>query len=102
MADPPFKNRDTSSTQVYCVNDTRSFRVAVTQYGLMFTTGYTQSFCEIPENRQIVETKKEKLDRTSKEKMLASWKKYDQKDMNVIKIKQMCKPQHRLNYRHKK
>jgi hypothetical protein len=46
--------------------------------------------------REVVETKKEKADRISKTKMLASWKMYNQKTPTVIKIKQMCKPVHRI------
>jgi len=87
MANPPFY--DTSATSII---STASNWISCSG------TNYYQSY-EIP--RQIVETKKDKLDRVSKEKMLASWKTYDQKDMNIIKIKQMCKPQHKMSYRHK-
>lgn len=104
MAHPPPHDCDTSPTRIsgnwFSPTDTRSFQIAVSQYASTYTTGYYQS-CEIPENRKI-ETKKEKLDRTSKEKMLASHRIYDQKDMNVIKLKHDCKPQHRMSYRYKR
>lgn len=44
------------------------------------------------------ETKKEKLNRTSKEKMFVSWKMYNQISLTLIEVKQLCKPKH-LKYR---
>jgi len=44
------------------------------------------------------ETKKEKVARIAKEKMLASWKTYDEILPNLYKIKQICRPEHRLNH----
>jgi len=45
---------------------------------------------------QNVETKKERIARIAKYKMLASWKTYNQKTEKIIKMKQICKPRHRL------
>jgi len=42
------------------------------------------------------ETKKQRILRIAKEKMLASWKTYNQKTPYVIEIKQLCKPKHKL------
>lgn len=67
-------------------------------------------------NRQIIrwsnevqqkkkqETKKERIARLAKEKMLASWKKHNQREPErpkVIQMKQICKPQHRINFVHR-
>lgn len=41
-----------------------------------------------------VETKKERLKRIAKEKMLASWNLFNQETETIIKIKQFCKPRH--------
>lgn len=46
-----------------------------------------------------VETDKERITRISKEKMYASWKVYDEMRKNVLKVRQVCKPQHRLIFR---
>lgn len=104
MAHPPPYEYDTSPTRIstnqtnlISSNDTRiTSTITICSDGTSYvTTSYYQSY-EIPK-REIVETKKEKLDRVSKEKMLASHKIYNQKDMNIIKIKQMCKPKHRIS-----
>ena len=44
------------------------------------------------------ESKKQKKDRVSKEKMLASWQLFNQKPLNVKEVKQICKPRHVLNH----
>ena len=44
------------------------------------------------------ESKKDKIRRIAKAKMFASWKTYDQKNRYVIQVKQLCKPQHRVNH----
>ena len=44
------------------------------------------------------ETKKEKIQRVAKEKMLASWKTYNEKTLKIIDVKNLCKPQHRLTH----
>jgi len=49
------------------------------------------------EERKKVETKQEKLDRISKQKALASWKKYDDKNLTIKQISQMCKPVHKIS-----
>lgn len=41
------------------------------------------------------ETKKRRIQKTALEKMYASW---NNKKYNVIKIKQVCKPRHAINY----
>ena len=98
MSLPPY-DYDTSPTRIstnwISSTDTSPFTITISSSGLISVTGYVQSWQTPP--KEIVETKKEKLDRISKEKMLASHKIYNQKDMNVIKIKQMCKPQHRIS-----
>lgn len=38
------------------------------------------------------ETKKERIKRIAKEKMLASWKLHNDVTLTIIKIKQYCKP----------
>lgn len=43
------------------------------------------------------ETKKERLIRISKERMLASWKTHNQKTETIIQVKQFCKPRHKIN-----
>jgi len=43
------------------------------------------------------ETKKEKIKRVAKEKMLASWKTYNQKTEKILEVKQICKPRHNIN-----
>lgn len=43
-----------------------------------------------------VETKKECIKRISTEKMLASWKTYNDKTPTIIEIKQICKSVHRV------
>ena len=43
-----------------------------------------------------VETKKERTKIIAAEKMLASWKTYNQKTPTVIELKQICKHQHRV------
>ena len=45
-----------------------------------------------------VETKKQRIMRIAKEKMLASWKLYNQKTEKIFEIKQICKPEHRVGY----
>lgn len=45
-----------------------------------------------------IETKKERRDRISKEKMHASWQLFNQKSQNVKEVIQICKPRHRLPY----
>jgi len=95
MAHPPPYDCDTSPTRIFSNCYTGSFSSIISESGVItITTNYYQN-CE--PKREIVETKKEKLDRVSKDKMLASHKIYNQKDMNIIKIKQMCKPQHRIS-----
>lgn len=49
----------------------------------------------VPAYRKV-ETKKQRIKRLAKEKMLASWKTYNQKTPYVIDIKQLCKPQHKM------
>lgn len=44
------------------------------------------------------ETKKEREKRIASEKMLASWKIYNQKTPTIIEVKQICKPQHFIKY----
>jgi len=44
-----------------------------------------------------IESKKAKIKRIAKEKMFASWKVYNQKTTNIIEIKQICKPRHKIN-----
>ena len=46
----------------------------------------------------ISETKEAKKARIAREKMFASWKTYNDKTMTVKEIKQVCRPQHRVNY----
>ena len=103
MAHPPTYDCDTSAspTSVFGNCYTGSFTARRTQNGTIII--HTHCFTNYePPRRELVETKKEKLDRTSKEKMLASHRIYDQKDMNVIKLKHACKPQHKMSYRHKR
>ena len=45
-----------------------------------------------------VETRKEKLQRLSKQKMFASWSLYNQKEEKVFEIKQFCKPRHQMKF----
>jgi len=49
-----------------------------------------------PKSKQIVESKEEKTIRISREKMFASWRIHDEVKVSQIKIKQFCKPKHRL------
>jgi hypothetical protein len=90
MSRPPFYDYyDTG------VNITQAMSVTDTSASNHFFRGYYSNQHEF-EERKKVETKKEKLDRISKTKMLASWKKYDEKTPTVKQIKQMCKPVHRI------
>lgn len=50
------------------------------------------------ETNRIVETKKQRVARIAKEKMLASWKKEHFKTDKIKKVIQVCKPQHKLNH----
>ena len=107
MAHPPPYDCDTSPTRIstnwISPTDTRAFSIRLTEYASHYTIGYYDSCDSSYHDRyKKVETKKEKLDRVSKEKMLASWKTYNEKTEHIIKIKQICKPQHKLNYRYKK
>ena len=45
-------------------------------------------------SRQKDESKQEKLDRVSLQKMYASWSVYNEKPDNIIVMKQVSKPQH--------
>jgi hypothetical protein len=45
-----------------------------------------------------IETKKERIKRIATEKMLASWKTFNEKTKTIIKIKQVCKPKHKLSH----
>lgn len=89
MSRPPFSEYDTgvNITQVFSACDTS----ATTIYNVGSYYSNQQEF-----EYKKPETKKEKLDRISKTKMLASWKKYDEKTPTVKQIKQMCKPVHRV------
>ena len=97
MAHPPPYDCDTISTRIstnwLSPTDTRAFSIRLTEYASHYTVSYSQS-CDLPYQKK--ETKKEKLDRISKEKMLSSHKIYNQQTPEVIKIKQMCKPKHRI------
>lgn len=44
------------------------------------------------------ESKKDRIKRIAKERMLASRKLFNQKTQSIIQVKQFCKPQHRLGY----
>lgn len=50
------------------------------------------------ETKKVVETKKQRVARIAKEKMLASWKKENFKTDKIKQVIQVCKPQHKLNY----
>jgi hypothetical protein len=45
-----------------------------------------------------VETKRERIKRVAKERMYASWKTYNDKTETIKEIKQICRPQHKLNH----
>ncbi len=91
MSRPPHYERDTSLTITNCVSATSTSNTQSIRAFHGYYEGNSSS-----SSRKIVETKKEKTDRISKEKMLTSWKVYDQKTLTVIKVKQMCKPVHRI------
>lgn len=100
MAHPPPYDCDISLTSIstnYISNNyTGGLSVRIISNNIVVVTTTYSQYCE-PLIREIVETKKEKLDRVSKEKMLSSHKIYNQKTPQIIKIKQMCKPQHRIS-----
>ena len=48
--------------------------------------------------KRFVETKKQRIARIAKEKMLASWKKEQFKTDKIKQVIQFCKPQHRVNH----
>jgi hypothetical protein len=94
MSRPPFYECDTRPTNIFSSGNVGTY-VSATQgsdyYSVSQFVGFEEDY-RIP----VVETKKEKLDRISKTKMLASWKKYDDKTPTIKKINQMCKPVHRI------
>lgn len=53
--------------------------------------GYSFTF-----QQKKVESKKDRIARIAKEKMLASHKTYNQKTPTIKHIKQVCKPAHRI------
>lgn len=53
-------------------------------------------YVRVPAYQKKKETKKQRILRIAKEKMLASWKTYNQKTPYVIDMKQLCKPKHKL------
>lgn len=61
------------------------------------TTWFSSNY-EVQQTKVKKETKKEKRDRISKEKMLSSWKTINKKTMTIDQIKQICKPRHRVGY----
>lgn len=71
--------------------ETYSFTIADKSHGLTWT---------IPGNyyqkQKKQESKKEKIARIAKERMLASHKTYNQKTPSIIQVKQVCKPMHRI------
>ncbi len=79
MAPTYDKTYDTSPTRVYIPG----------------VTYYASNYYVEP---KPVETKEQKTKRIAEEKMYASWKIYDQKTPTINKIKQECKPQHRMSY----
>ncbi len=63
---------------------------------MYYTPMYQSTGCY--EKIKIVETKQQRIDRIATEKMLASWKTYNEKTRNVKEIKQICKPRHRVRF----
>ena len=59
----------------------------------------TVSSYSIYQKVQKKETKKQKQKRIAKERMLASWKTYNDKTPTVKVVKQICKPIHRMKYK---
>jgi len=45
------------------------------------------------------ETKKQRISRIAKEKMLSSWNSFNQKTLNIKEIKQICKPKNNIGLR---
>lgn len=94
MSNPPFYDCDTiritdvsdSPTSVFSTRCLLEFTVDSSYYGDWHTI-----------SRPKEETKKEKLDRISRKKMLASWKKYNQKTPSIIKLKEICRPRNRIS-----
>lgn len=65
--------------------------------GCSTTSGlYAYSSYEIYSPSRPVETKKERQQRVAKELMYASWQVYNQINMTVKKVIQICKPEHKL------
>lgn len=50
------------------------------------------------ETRPKPETKKQRIARVAKERMLSSWNKHHDKTMTIKKVIQVCKPNHRINH----
>ncbi len=57
-----------------------------------------QTSVRVETKKQVVETKKQRIARIAKEKMLASWKKEQFKTDKIKQVIQVYKPQHRLNH----
>lgn len=48
------------------------------------------------------ETKKQRRDRLSKERMYASWSAYNLKTISIKEVLQICKPHHRLPHSYRR
>lgn len=60
---------------------------------------YGRSFgAERLTKKEKPESKKQRRDRISKEKMYASWSAYNLRTFSIKELKQICKPRHILNY----
>ncbi len=77
--------------------DTRTY----SEYDLRptnITGAYSTGYYIDDESNIFEETDDQKKKRIAMEKMHSSWKVYNQKTQTIIRIKQVCKPRHRINH----